>query len=83
LQGRAGVQLAQYMQSGSGTQTSFSVGGGVNWLMNRNMRLSADYDFTTQTSGSNTTFNGQPNLTTINTGAYNRNLVLVALHFGL
>jgi len=83
LQGRAGVQLAQYLQGSSGTQTSFSVGGGVNWLMNRNMRLSADYDFTTQTGGNNSTFNGQPNLTTLNTGAYNRNLFLVALHFGL
>jgi hypothetical protein len=82
LQGRAGVQVAQYLQGG-GTQTSFSFGGGVNWLMNRNMRLSANYDFTTQGSASNSTFNGQPNPTTLNTGAFNRNLFMVALHFGL
>jgi hypothetical protein len=82
LQGRAGMQVAQYGQGG-GTQTSFTVGAGVNWLMNRNMRLSADYDFTTQNSGSSATVVGTPNLTALSTGAYNRDLFLVALHFGL
>lgn len=82
LQARAGAQVAQYLQGG-GSQTSFSIGAGVNWLMNRNMRLSADYDFTTQTGANIMTFNGRPNLTTLNTGSYIRNVFLVAMHFGL
>lgn len=82
LEGRAGLQVAQYLQGGS-TQTSFTFGGGVNWLLNRNMRLSADYDFTTRSSGSSAPVTGQPNLTTLTSSGYNRNLFLITMHFGL
>jgi hypothetical protein len=46
LQARGGVEYAQYLQNGGGDQTQFTVGAGVNWLLNRNVRLSLDYDYT-------------------------------------
>jgi len=79
-QGRAMTQVAEYLQGG--TQTNFSVGTGVTWLINRNLRLSVDYDFTTQ-SGSNSATFIQPNLTAINTGGYDRHLFLVTMRFAL
>jgi hypothetical protein len=57
LQGRAGVQAAQYM--GGGSDTSYSVGGGVTWLLNRRVRLSANYDYNHQHGSSSVTQGGQ------------------------
>jgi hypothetical protein len=82
LHGRMSVELAQYIQDG-GTETNYTIGAGVTWLMNRNMRLSVDYDFTTSNGASSGTITGQPNLTTRGTGGYNRNLFFVAMHVGL
>jgi hypothetical protein len=82
LQGRTGVQVANYLLGG-GTQARFTVGAGITWLMNRRMQLSANYDFTTQNGVSQTTSIPPPNLTAINTGGYSRSLFLVAVHFGL
>lgn len=82
LQGRAGLQIAQYLQ-GDTTQTSFTLGGGISWLMNRYMRLSADYDFTAQNSGAGTAVAGPFASSGLNTGKYQRNLVLIAMHFAL
>ena len=52
LQGRGNFQAAEYFQS-TGTTTSYTLGGGVNWLVNRRLRLSADYDFTQQSGPGN------------------------------
>lgn len=82
LQGRLGVQVAQYFQGG-GTQTSFSVGAGINWLINRNMSLLANYDFSTQGGGTSSTVSGQPNLTTLNIRKPTRNVFLVGIRFAL
>jgi hypothetical protein len=82
LQGRAGLQIAQYLQSGA-TQTMVTFGGGVTWLMNRNMRLTANYDFTSQASGTSQQPVGMSNLATVSTESYERNLLLITLHFGL
>lgn len=57
LQGRGNFQAAQYFQS-SGTTTSYTLGGGVNWLLNRRLRLSFDYDFTQQSGPGNATVVG-------------------------
>jgi hypothetical protein len=81
LQGRAGVQLAQYLQAGT-TQTGFALGASVSWLLNRNMRLTADYDFTSRTGASSTAL-GTPSIPAMSTGSYDRNLMLITLHFGL
>ena len=67
------LQHADYLQGG-GQSTGFSLGGGVTWLMNRNMRLSATYDFTDQ-SGSSATLQ--------TTGNYTRSLGLLTLHVGI
>lgn len=57
LQGRGSFQAAEYFQ-GTGTTTSYSLGGGANWLVNRRVRLSADYDFTQQSGPGNATVIG-------------------------
>ncbi len=57
LQGRGSFQAAEYFQA-TGTTTSYSLGGGVNWLVNRRVRLSADYDFTQQSGPGNATVVG-------------------------
>ena len=57
LQGRGNFQAAEFFQS-TGTTTSYTLGGGVNWLVNRRVRLSADYDFTQQSGPGNATVVG-------------------------
>ena len=47
LHGFVAVQRADFLQGG-GQSSGFSLGGGVTWLVNRNVRLSATYDFTDQ-----------------------------------
>lgn len=74
LQVSAGMQHADYLQGG-GQSSGFSLGGGVTWLLNRHMRLSATYDFTDQ-RGSST-----PTLQT--TGNYTRSLGLLTLRLGM
>jgi len=53
----------------------FNFGAGVSWLLNRHMRVTADYDFTDQRSTSN------PTLPT--TGSYTRSVALLALRWAL
>ena len=90
LQGRANFQAAQFLQ-GSGTSTSYTLGAGVNWLVNRRVRLSADYDATQQNGSGNTTValsqQGTALTTTqtnsITSGNYNRNVFLLGFHLAL
>jgi hypothetical protein len=76
---RGGVQYAQYLQGG--TQTSFSLGGGITWLLNRHVRLSLDYDYSQQTSGSQATTPQNPNTQT--TGAFSQGVAALTLHLAL
>jgi hypothetical protein len=86
LEGRTRFQNAQYLQGG-GSDTSYSLGVGINWLLNRNVRLSLDYGFTQQTgsqgNNTNNTNNGVPNQTSASSGSFTRNLVLLGLHFAM
>ena len=90
LQGRANFQAAEFLQ-GNSTSTSYTLGAGVNWLVNRRVRLSADYDATQQNGSSNTQFvlpqQGSVLTTTqtntLTSGNYNRNVFLLGLHFSL
>jgi hypothetical protein len=82
LEGRSRLQIAQYLQGG-GSETSYTLGGGINWLLTRNVRLSLDYGFTQQTSSQANTYNGVPNLTSTNSGSFTRNIVLLGLHFAI
>jgi hypothetical protein len=70
----AGVQRADFLQGG-GQADGFTVDAGVTWLLNRHMRLSADYGFTDQRSTSN------PTLPTA--GSYTRSIGLLTLRFAL
>jgi hypothetical protein len=79
LQGRGSAQAAQYLQGG--TQTNFTFGGGISWLLNRNVRLSLDYDAIKQ-SGT-TGFSTPSNPNTVTLGEYNQSLVALTLHMGL
>ena len=95
LQGRATFLAADYLSGGGGSAASYSGGGGVSWLINRRLRLSADYDFTRQvgTNGSvNISTVNQPLLATANdtgllnnftSGSYTRNVFLLGLHLRL
>ncbi len=90
LQGRATFQAAQYLES-NGSTTSYTLGAGVNWLVNRRVRLSADYDATQQNGSNNAAFIGVQQVNTpvgqqvnsLTTGSYNRNVFLLGLHFSL
>jgi hypothetical protein len=87
LQARGSINYAEFLQSGGGTETNYTLGAGATWLLNRNMRLSLNYDYTQQigTSGTNfvTTPNGFDELTTLTTAPYTQHLVALTLHVGL
>lgn len=83
LQGRGGIEYAQYLQNGGGTQTSFSIGGGVTWLLNRNVRLSLDYDFTKLTGSSSTPTTNPLNQTTVSTGSFSQSIAALTVHVAL
>ena len=50
LQGRAGLYEDEFVH-GQGSQSLYRLGASVTWLINRNLRLVADYDFTGRNSG--------------------------------
>jgi hypothetical protein len=68
------VQRADFLQGGT-QQTSYSLGAGATWLVNRRVQLSATYDYTAQ-NGSGTA--GLPI-----SGDYTRGLALLTLRLGL
>ena len=79
LQARASAQLAQYLPRGS--QTNFTVGAGVSWLLNRRLRLSLDYDFTRQSAISNG--GGTTGRVLLVSGQYVQSLATLTLHVAL
>jgi hypothetical protein len=74
LHAYVGLQRADFLQGGT-QQTSYPLGVGATWLVNRNVQLSATYDFTEQ-RGSGTTAIPL-------SGNYTRDLALVTLRLGL
>jgi hypothetical protein len=81
LQARGNIQYAQYLQTGGGSQTSLGAGAGVTWLLNRNVRLSFDYDYAQLTGNANTT--NPNNLTTVAARPYTQSIAALTLHFAL
>ena len=75
LHASAGLQHADFLQGGP-PQTSYALGVGATWLMNRRVQLSATYAFTAQQGGSGTA--AAPL-----SGDYTRGLALLTLRFGL
>ena len=78
LEGRAGAEYASYLQGGN--QSDETVGGGVVWLVNRNIRLSLEDDFTNQNAPSGN-FNNNSNASL--SGAYTQNIMMLNLHLAL
>ena len=81
LQGHAGLQVAQFLQGG-GNQNSVNFGFGATWLLNRNVRLSVDYDYTKQ-SGGGTLAATSINAISVRSGKFTDNLIGVTIHFAL
>jgi hypothetical protein len=79
FQARGGLQYAQYLQGGA--QTNFTVGAGVTWLLNRNLRFSLDYDTIEQTGTTN--FSTPLNPNTLTSSRYNQSLIALTLHVAL
>lgn len=80
LQGRMGFEAAEYL-NGGGTQTNITVGAGVKWLLNRNVRLSLDYSYTGQ-QGAASSITGTPVFGAFQ-GSFVRNVVLLTLRLAL
>ena len=78
----AGVQSADYLQGG-GRSDGFSLGAGVSWLLNRQMRLSVDYNFTDQRGTNNPAFQSTGQTTAQTTGSYTRSIGLLTLRYAL
>lgn len=74
LHASVGVQRADFLQGG-GEASGISLGGGATWLINRNLRLSATYDFTDQ--------HGTSSQTLQTTGNYTRGIGLLTLRVGM
>ena len=55
----------------------------MSWLINRNMRLTGQYTFTTQSGTGTLTPVGATGVNTLVNGSYNQNLFLLTLHLGL
>ena len=81
LQFRGRLQYAQYLQPKGGAQTSVGIGGGINWLLSHNVRISLDYDFTRQTGNNNAST--LSNLTTVTSGSFTQHLAGLVFHFNL
>lgn len=74
LQGTVAIQHANYLQGG-GTTTAVSVGGGVTWLVDRHVRVGAEFEFTDQRG------NSPPG--TLVPGNYTRSLGLLTIRLGM
>ncbi len=85
VQGRAGIQYAQFLQGGS-PETSVSVGAGVSWLISPHLRLSLDYDFTKQNGNATAATATNLNATTL-TGSssvpFSQSVGILTLHIAL
>jgi hypothetical protein len=74
LQGTVALQHANYLPGG-GTTSAVSVGAGVTWLVNRHVRVVAQYEFTDQRG------NNPPG--TLITGNYTQSVGLLTLRLGM
>jgi hypothetical protein len=79
LEARGGTQFVQFLQGGN--QTNITGGVSMDWLINRNMRLSIGYDITKQTSISGNITGST--LASTTTGQFNQQVAAVTLHFAL
>jgi hypothetical protein len=81
LQARAGYFRDDYSQN-QGSQTLFTAGASITWLLNRNMRLTVSYDFANRGSDSTSVVGSVNPQQNIGTG-YTENRYLLQLRVGL
>jgi hypothetical protein len=74
LHASAGLQHADFLQGGT-QQTSYTLGVGATWLVNRRVRVAASYDYTGQ--------QGSGTAALPISGDYTRGLALLTLRLGL
>ncbi len=81
LQARVNDAFVQYILSGGQSQNSVGAGAGVTWLLNPNVRLALNYDYTQQSaiSGAGSTAQSNPFVT----GAFEQHLMMLTLHLSL
>ncbi len=79
LQAHGGFQIADYLQGGS--QTAYTLGAGANWLLNRRVRLSLDFDYHQQTGIFQPI--GQPGPSAAVTNSFIQDLATLTLHLAL
>lgn len=77
-----GIQLAQYIQQPTGSQTNVSVGFGAKWLLNRKLWLGADYTFVKQNAPPYN-FSSLLGQNLVRGGNFYRNVVSLTLHLEL
>lgn len=82
LHARIGETVAAYLQDG-GTQAALSVGVGATWLLNRHLRISADYTYTTQNDFTPQSPAGSEAGAVPIVNGYSQNLFLISVHFGI
>ena len=78
-----GNYVTDSYQGSSGTQSFYTVGTSVTWLLNHHMRLVGSYVFASRQSGSATTLNAGLGLGGIFGGSYSENRALLQLRIGL
>lgn len=79
VQAHGGAQYARYFQNG-GTQTRLNGGAGITWLINRGVRLSLDYDYTSQSASGITPGQSRADLSALQ---YDQTVVALTLHLAL
>lgn len=80
LDAEAGFENAAYFQGGG--QSGYDLGGGITWLLNRDLRVSVHYQFT-ERSSSSFLIESMTGHTRTASRPYDQHLVLVQLVFGL
>ncbi len=80
LNAQVGIDRAAYLQNG-GTQTAYTAGAGVTWLINRRMSLTTQYTYTTLSSPVAQSSTSSPGA--FGTAGGSQHVLLVTMHFGL
>ena len=80
LEALGSMQYAEYT-NGGGNQTIGTIGGSVQWLLNRNAQLVGSYNFTA--GSGNTTTTTTATTVTSSGGSYTRNIALLTLRLQL
>ena len=79
LHGQGGTQYAEYL--GGGTQFGYNFATGVNWLLNRNARISFDYSYYHQGAASD--FSNMSGAGGVNGNAFSQSIGGVTIHIAL